>query len=156
MTTSPIPVETDQPTRQLGARRVTGGADRGLADVADQTDAGRRGRTDIADRVVERIATQSVREVDLASGAPPTLLGRPLGRPAHDAAARATATVDGAIVTIAVTMSVQYPSPVREVATSVRRHVARRVHELTGLDVVAVDVDVSRLVTGQPRRRRVE
>ena len=56
---------------------------------------------------------------------------------------------------VALTMSVRYPVPVRTVATSVREHVASRVGELTGLEVVEVDITVPALVSRHPRPPRV-
>lgn len=120
---------------------------------------GRRGRLHIADRVVEKVASQAVTEVDLATGTPRTVLGRTLlGRapePDPDRRARADAHVDGGLVTVAVTLAVQWPAPVRQVADEVRRHLTARIHEMTGLEVAQVDVDVTALVTGRRPAARV-
>ena len=130
----------------------TAGRDDG-ADPTGTDDPGRRGSLTIADRVVEKVAAQAVTEVDLATGAPRTVLGRTLlGRapePDPDRPARAQAHVDGRLVTVAVTLAVQWPAPVRQVAEQVRRHLTSRIGELTGLQVAQVDVDVPTLVTGR-------
>ena len=122
-------------------------------------DPGQRGGLTIADRVVERVASQAVTEVDLATGTPRTVLGRTLlGRtpePDPDRPARADAHVDGDLVTVAVTLAVQWPAPVRQVADEVRRHLSARIGELTGLHVAQVDVDVTALVTGRRPVARV-
>lgn len=120
---------------------------------------GQRGSLTIADRVVEKVASQAVTEVDLATGTPRTVLGKTLlGRtpePDPDRPARADAHVDGDLVTVAVTLAVQWPAPVRQVADEVRRHLTARIGDLTGLQVAQVDVDVTALVTGRRPAPRV-
>jgi uncharacterized alkaline shock family protein YloU len=115
-----------------------------------------RGRTEIADRVLERIATWAAAEVDQAGGAAPRLLGVPLGRDTAQTAARATAHVDGHLATVALRLSVTYPAPIRQVTRRVREHVTGRVAELTGLDVRQVDIDIARLTSPQRQQRRVQ
>jgi uncharacterized alkaline shock family protein YloU len=124
--------------------------------AADLPGPDARGTTTIADRVVERIAARAAGEVDQASGAPRRILGRSLGRDDDaDRRASADARVDGRIVTLAITLAVQWPANVREVAEQVRRHVAERVRELTGLEVAEVDVDVPTLLSGARPAPRV-
>lgn len=111
-----------------------------------QGDAEARGQLTVADRVVEKVAARAVTEVDGAVGAPPTLLGQPLGRTRADTPARTSATVDGEVVSVEVSMGVEYPRSVREVAAAVRHHLMERIGELTGLRVAEVDIEVARLV----------
>ena len=118
-------------------------------------DAGDRGTLTIADRVVEKVAAQAVTEVDLATGAPRTLLGKRLGDDDPDRRARADARVDGDLVSVSVTLAVQWPAPVRQVAAQVRQHLTDRIGELTGLQVAEVDVDVPALITGRRPAPRV-
>jgi uncharacterized alkaline shock family protein YloU len=113
-----------------------------------------RGRITIADRVVEKIAARAVREVDRASGAPRRLLGTSLGS-SGSARPRADAKVDDRTVSLRLSMSVEYPAPVRDVAAEVRERVARRVYELTGLKVTDIDITVPVFVTERPRPPRV-
>jgi uncharacterized alkaline shock family protein YloU len=120
-----------------------------LADPAE------RGTLQIADKVVQKIAAQAVSEVDLAGGAPRTLLGKRLTKADPDSRARADAHVDGGLVTLQVTLAVQWPAPVREVAEQARRHLTARVHELTGLTVAEVDVDVPALISTRRPAPRV-
>ena len=101
-----------------------------------------RGNLTISDRVVERIAGQAATEVDHVAGVPRRLLGQTLGKVKADSQARASAKVDGSIVSISVDIAVEYPTPVRSAAAAVRKHVSSTVHELCGLDVVEVHVDV--------------
>ena len=128
--------------------------------AAEQADGplaepGQRGSLRIADRVVEKVAARAVTEVDLATGAPRTLLGRRLSEPDPDAPARADARVDGNLVSVSVTLSVRWPAPVRQVAEQVRSHVTSRIGSLTGLEVAEVDVDVPSLLTGRRPEPRV-
>ena len=127
--------------------------------TASADEPGERGSLTIADRVVEKVASQAVTEVDLATGTPRTVLGRTLlGRtpePDPERPARADAHVDGHLVTVSVTLAVQWPAPVREVAGEVRRHLTSRIEEITGLEVAQVDVDVTALVTHRQPAARV-
>ncbi len=129
------------------------------ASAASTDEPAQRGSLTIADRVVEKVASQAVTEVDLATGTPRTVLGKTLlGRtpePDPDRPARADAHVDGHLVTVAVTLAVQWPAPVRQVADEVRRHLSARIGDLTGLEVAQVDVDVTALVTGRRPAPRV-
>lgn len=113
------------------------------------------GRTDIADRVVERIAAHALTEMPEVGGAARRVLGVAFGRD-EAAPPRAEAHVDGRLATVTVTMSVSYPSPVREVAQHARDTVTARITDLTGLDVRQVDVDVASLVWATHTGRRVE
>lgn len=126
--------------------------DTGRASLAEP---GERGTTTIADRVVERVATHAVTDVERAAGAPRTVLGQSVGRVDEDTPARTSATVDGDLVTVSVSMSVAYPSPVREVAAQVRRRVIDRVQYITGLQVAEVDIDVPALGVRRPHQPRV-
>ena len=111
-------------------------------DALAASDAENRGRTAIADRVVEKIAGAAAVEVDHVSGVPRRVLGQTLGKVKPDSQARASAKVDGSLVSISVSVAVEYPTPVRSVAGAVRDSVVQRVHALCGLDVVEVHVDV--------------
>ena len=117
---------------------------------AELAPAGQRGSTEIADRVVERIATIAVAEVDDAHGSARRLLGL---RVPGVAAPRVTVQVDGHLATVRLAMSVRYPAPIRQVTRRVREHVTARVGELTGLDVRHVDIDIPSLITPDRGRR---
>lgn len=105
-----------------------------------------RGRTDIADRVLERIATRALTEVDQASGSARRVLGVPLGRDGTRSAPRVDVHVDGGLATLEMTISVVYPASIRQVARQLRDRVAARVNELTGLEVRQVDISVASLI----------
>ncbi|MGS2640812.1 Asp23/Gls24 family envelope stress response protein [Streptosporangium sp. LJ11] len=97
--------------------------------------AERRGRTDIPDRVVSRIAARAAGEVarvrEVGERRPLSLRGG-----TH-------ATLDGELATLRLEVTVEYPAPIREVAEEVRRHVTERVMALTGMDVGYIDVFVT-------------
>ena len=119
---------------------------------AELAPAGQRGSTDIADRVVEKIAAGAVAEVDDAYGSARRLLGL---RMPGATAPRVTVLIDGHLATVRVAMSVRYPAPIRQVAREVREHVMERVGKLTGLDVRHVDIEIPTLITPD-RGRRVQ
>lgn len=115
-----------------------------------------RGSLTIADRVVEQIASQAATEVDHVTGVPRRLLGQTLGKVKADSQARASAKVDGSIVSISLAVAVEYPTPVRSAAAAVRQHVSSTVHALCGLSVAEVHVDVPHFYTSAaitPTRR---
>lgn len=111
-------------------------------DALASSGAEDRGSLSIAPRVVERIAGQAATEVDHVTGVPRRVLGQTLGKVTADSQARASAKVDGSIASISVSVAVEYPTPVRAAAAAVRAHVSSTVHDLCGLDVVEVSVDV--------------
>lgn len=96
----------------------------------------RRGYTEIADRVVTKIArcaaleVPEVREVHLH--------GLPWSRPT-------SGEVHGAQATVRLNVSVAYPSPLHAVAARLREHVTRRVAVQTGLDVTRLDITMTDL-----------
>ncbi|MDP9849462.1 Asp23/Gls24 family envelope stress response protein [Streptosporangium lutulentum] len=97
-----------------------------------------RGRTDIAERVVSRIATRAAEEVarvrKVGERGPLTFRGG------------TRAIVDGELTAVRLDLTVEYPAPLLHVAEEVRRHVTERVHRLTGLAVGHIDIDVTNVV----------
>ncbi|MET9339532.1 Asp23/Gls24 family envelope stress response protein [Nonomuraea sp. NPDC003804] len=98
---------------------------------AQRVPAEQRGRTRIGERVVSGIALQAAGEVDMV---------RAVAR-RHAPVAR----VDGDLTMIWLDVALEYPSLISAVAAEIRGHVARRVLELTGLEVAQVDVRVTSL-----------
>ncbi len=115
-------------------------------------DAGRRGRLDIADRVIERIAehaTTSVVGVVQTGSTIDKFVGRRLPR--------VTSNVRGDQARVGVEIAVVWPRSLSEVARAVQTTVQRQVTSLSGLKVVAVDVSVIRVEQPQTApTRRVE
>ena len=103
--------------------------------------AAERGRTTIADKVVQRVASIATAEieavVDTRKGW--TKLIRK-GLP------HAEAVVAGGTSRITVEVAATWPSPLAQVAAQVREHVSRQVVEITGVAVSRVDVTVADVV----------
>ncbi|HEY3687423.1 MAG TPA: Asp23/Gls24 family envelope stress response protein [Streptosporangiaceae bacterium] len=117
--------------------------------MSEGTDPGARGRTVIADRVVERIAAHAATEPGPVTGPGtglPGLRGSAL-RP------KVSASVSGRVASVRVALGVTYPSPVRAITRRVRDRVRARVWQLTGIDVRQVDIAVARLPEPAERGR---
>lgn len=125
------------------------------AIAAEEPSGTTPGRVAIADRVLERIATHALADVDEVGGVARRLLGVSIGQDSTESAPRVEAHVDGQLATLRMTVSVAYPAPVRQVASAIRDLVATRVGELTGLEVRQVDIDVGTLIPVEARTRRV-
>jgi uncharacterized alkaline shock family protein YloU len=118
-------------------------------------DAALRGRLDISRRAVERIAAAAAAEVE-ATGAPVTrVLGQAVGRADLEARPRVWATVAGDLVTLELSLSVPWPTPVAEVADAVRQRIAERLHALAGMRLGHADITVTALPSARRPRRRV-
>lgn len=118
----------------------------------DLADAGDRGRLDIAERVVERVATIAASEVDgvrrVGSGIE-GVVGRQFPK--------ASAEVGGGHARVALDIAVVWPAPLARTAGTVRERVRERLQSLVGLTVDAVDVTVATVVPDTPRdERRVQ
>ena len=101
-----------------------------------------RGRTIIADSVLERLAARVALDVDgvVADGSDlEGLIGRRFPK--------AQATVAGQRARVSVDIAVAWPTPLTTVSRAVRDAVSGRVGELTGLSIDAVDVHVARVTT---------
>ncbi len=106
-----------------------------------------KGTTTIADGVVSKLATLAAREVDGVSrmgdavqGAIGGLVGRFRGE-GHDTTG-VEVEVGSTQVAVDLQIKVLYPHPVHEVAQKVREAIVKRMTEMTGLEVVEVNVAV--------------
>lgn len=127
------------------------------------------GRISVADSVVARLAARAAVEVDDVGAAARRLLGKEvsgdslggglgkLGMRSSELGVlpSCSAQVDGHLAFVTIILSVRYPASVRQVAAAVRTHVIGRVGQLTGLQVVEVDIKVPSLVRDVPRPQRV-
>lgn len=115
-----------------------------------------RGKTVLADKVIEKIAGQIARDESFAGGSSGGFLG--FGTHA-DLAARPKVSVElsGAVATVSVEVGMAYPVPLRRASEDLRRRIRARVSELTGIEVRQVDIRISWLAAGTdgPRRRRL-
>jgi uncharacterized alkaline shock family protein YloU len=118
-------------------------------------DPGERGRTTIADRVIERIAVQAVGEVGAAGGSARRMLGVAVGGAGLDQDAQVAVTVAGGTAALAVQLSVAYPASVARTARAARQRLVERIEELTGHAVTRVDVTVTAVHTATAPTRRV-
>jgi uncharacterized alkaline shock family protein YloU len=113
-----------------------------------------RGSVTVAGRVVEKIAAVAISDVEQASGVPRRLLGQSLERLGSSNRPRVSATIDGSEVRLKLTVSVEYPAPVRVVAAQVRDAVRDQVNTFTGLTVGRIDITVPALVATRIRPAR--
>ncbi len=115
--------------------------------------------------VVAKLAARAAVELDGVGAAATRVLGKELSGGGLDKLGlrsseigtlpACSARVDGQLAFVDLTMSVRYPAPVRQVAAAVREQVISRVGQLTGLQVVEVDITVPALVRELPRPPRV-
>ncbi len=115
-----------------------------------------RGVLTISDSTVERIAAHTVTEVDGVGGAASRVLGVAVGSEDLDNSAKVTAKVTGDTATLDVRISITYPMSVSRTTENARRHLMRRIEELTGLTVSQVDITVTALHTATTETRRVQ
>jgi len=111
-----------------------------------------RGDLTIAEGVIEKIAGQAVLEVGPATGGPRTVLGINLPR-SSGSAPRVSADVFGRDAVIKVQCGAVYPEPLSAVAQRIRDQVRHRVHDLTGIRVHEVDVEIVALRRPETTRR---
>ena len=105
--------------------------------------------------MVEKVAGHAVTTIPDAAAAPRRVLGMTVGaaRP-DDEAAKVAATVYGDSVTVAATVAVSWPSPIRQVVAQLGQRIRDDISLHTGLSVDRIDLDVVslRLAEGQGRR----
>lgn len=129
--------KTEEPTPQLPAT-----ADKGLLLVSEE------GKTNIQSNVVAKIAGLAVREVHGVSALVPFGTGQALSNLAsavtgnekrnlgvHVDVGQVEAAVDVRIVT-------DYGMSIPEIANQIRTNVRTRIHDMTGLRVTEVNIDV--------------
>lgn len=109
---------------------------------AGQRELRSRGRLILTSKVVEKVAGQAATEVGAARGRSGGVLG--IGSKA-DSNARPKVEVElaGEFADLAIAVGIAYPGSIRGAAQRIRNHVAARVHDLTGVRVRSVDVDVT-------------
>ncbi|MET0190775.1 MAG: Asp23/Gls24 family envelope stress response protein, partial [Pseudonocardia sediminis] len=105
------------------------------------------GTTEIADRVVQKIAAAAIGEISEIGGPVPRVLGVAVGSEDPDHRPQVTATVHGTDVDLAVRASVHHPAPIADVVGRARSRAAARIAQATGLQVRHLDVTVTALST---------
>ena len=123
------------------------------APLRPARDINERGETVLARRVLEKTASQVARDETFAGGSSGGFLG--IGARA-DLSARPDASVElaGNVASLRVTVGLPYPIPLRQATEELRRRIAERVTELTGVQVRQVDITVSWLRPPEPGLRR--
>lgn len=138
---------SDQTSQTPAAPKVASRVDRSVSSSLTPTDGAAGGRTVIADNVVAKVAGIAAREVPgvyaLGGGA-----SRAFG--ALRDAINATDLTQGVKVEVGetqaaadLTIVVEYPAAIQEVAAGVRAAVAGAITRLVGLEVVEVNVEVN-------------
>ena len=106
----------------------------------------RRGTTVIAEKVFEKIAGQAASEVSTSRGRSGGVLG--IGSQSDsDALPKADIELSADSVDVDLAIGITYPGSIRAAVQQVRDRVTSRVHELTGVPVHRVDIDVTFLTT---------
>lgn len=123
------------------------------------------GQIVVADDVVAKLAARAAVEVDGVGAAAPRLLGKELsGGPLNKLGMKSSelgalpscsAQVDGHLAFVDLTISVRYPSSVRQTAAAVREQIVAKVGAMAGVQIVEVDIKVPALVRDLPRSQRV-
>lgn len=112
-----------------------------------------RGRLQVADRVIEKIAAHAATTVEHATGSPRRVLGLTVSD--DPGTPQVTARVHGDVATVFVDLAVAWPAPVTEVTRAVRAAVIDRLTVLAGIRVAQVDIEVSALTAPRREQRRV-
>jgi uncharacterized alkaline shock family protein YloU len=113
------------------------------------------GRLEIADQVVEKVASHAVSLVTGAAAAPRRLLGVNLGDARPSDAPSVSADVNDGIARVQATIAVKWPLSVRTVADEVRRRIRHDVTSLTGVRVEHIDVEVVSMTVPKSTQPRV-
>lgn len=127
--------------------RQSSRVDRGSSDLVAADDAAAGGRTTIAENVVAKVAGIAARDVArvyaLGGGGARTLGAIREAVNATDFTQGISVEVGETQVAADVTIVVEYPMPIHEVAENVRKAVAGAITRLVGKQVVEVNVDVN-------------
>ena len=143
---NPVSGTANTPEVGVGRHADSAAASDGASDRASGAHpADGRGRLEIADTVVEKVATAAAGEVDYVGGSARRVLGVSTGGNASSRPAQVSATVTGRVAALDVRLSVAYPASVRATTEAVRHHLRERVQALTELSVSRVDITVTAL-----------
>lgn len=140
--TAPKPSTSSAETRPVPSSRASG-------DTPSLSTE--QGTTTIADTVVSKIAAIAAREVDgvaelggSIAGAIGSVVGRIRGK--ENQTAGVGVEVGATQAAVDLSMRVQYPASIHQVADAVRQNVIDRIESMTGLSVVEVNIAVVDLV----------
>ena len=122
------------------------------ATVTGLPEVDRRGRTSVADRVVEKIAARAALEVPHCVRPERRIADRLPGHPTVGAIAQ----TDGVITALRLSVAIAYPAPIVTTTRAIRVHVEQAVRTLCGMTVDHVDITVVGLSRRSPEKRRVQ
>ncbi|HET9631606.1 MAG TPA: Asp23/Gls24 family envelope stress response protein [Terrabacter sp.] len=137
--------EVAAPPQPLPAGATAASGEVGLAEP------GERGRLDIAERVVERVAHIAACEVRGVRSVGSSLEGV-VGRQYPNVKAQ----MAGGHARVDVDIAVSWPIPLARTAAEVREHVSERLTSLLGVKVDAVDVTIATVSPAGTEHRRVQ
>lgn len=137
--------EVAAPPQPLPAGATAASGEVGLAEP------GERGRLDIAERVVERVAHIAACEVKGVRSVGSSLEGV-VGRQYPNVKAQ----MAGGHARVDVDIAVTWPIPLARTAAEVREHVSERLTSLLGVKVDAVDVTIATVSPAGTEHRRVQ
>jgi uncharacterized alkaline shock family protein YloU len=115
------------------------------------SDADTRGRTSVADAVIEKIAAQAALEVPNCVGLKRRIAGISIG----GKTVGADAVTEGSITGLHLSVGITYPAPITMTTREIRRHVQLRIQTLCGLKVDHVDITVGEVGRLDEPERRV-
>ncbi|RAX48076.1 Asp23/Gls24 family envelope stress response protein [Arthrobacter sp. AQ5-05] len=133
---------------------MNGRAPTGSEARADALEYGTRGKTVLAEKVIEKIASQVARDESTSSGSAGGFMG--IGSHADSSARpRTSVQLTGNIAALSVEVGLPYPAPLRQGTQFLRERITSRVSEMTGVEVRQVDIRVSWLTMAkEPVGRR--
>lgn len=105
-------------------------------------DPRRRGRLVLADKVIEKIASQAVAEMGVVHGRPGGRLG--IGSESdHQTRPKVDVDLGRDSADLAIAVGISYPGSIRRTTQQIREHVVQTVEQLSGVTVRRVDIDVT-------------
>lgn len=111
------------------------------SDATSSGSAADRGGLSVADKVVEKTASQILKDLPGVGGTTSRLFG--LGANSSlDSRPSVDVNLSGRSCTLSVQLGLSYPSPITEATEAVRERLSTEVEHLTGVSVRQVDVEV--------------
>lgn len=102
----------------------------------------RRGQLTLSVKVVEKIAGQAAAEIGTSRGKTGGVLG--IGSQIDmDARPKVDVDLSATSADISIAVGIAYPGSIRDATRQIRDHVTRQVHELAGVEVHRLDIDVT-------------
>ncbi|WP_434993644.1 Asp23/Gls24 family envelope stress response protein [Arthrobacter sp. Ld5] len=114
------------------------------AGTPARSDPSTRGTLVIAERAIEKVASNAASKVPGVTGPSGGFLG--LGaRHSDTARPKADVRLNGLIASLRLEVGITYPAPLRQTSELLRQRVREEVARICGLDVRQVDIDIDTL-----------